>query len=53
MNAQETKIPAHLYYKKIDTSVFPEKVTYYSVTDHRELSVEDIHGFQKEEQEEK
>jgi hypothetical protein len=53
MDTQKTKIPAHLYYKKIDDSVFPEKVTYYSVLDHRELSIEDILGSQKKEAEEK
>ena len=53
MDTQETKIPPHLYYKKIDSSVFPEKVTYYSVSDHRELSIEDILGSQKKEAEEK
>jgi hypothetical protein len=42
MNTYKTKIPHHMYYKKIDTDVFPEKVTYYSVIDHRELSIEDI-----------
>ena len=50
MNTNETKIPPHLYYKKIDSSVFPEKVTYHSVEDHRELSIEDIKGSQEKEE---